>query len=933
MPGIKKIGIMKLKYLYTIIIYLLWIANMQAQVDVDIEHATCAGEKDGKITVSVGIAGDFTYRLSLKGPQTSPIFDNLDPGRYTLVVEDRETECGYFQTVIVKGNLELSFAGIDEEEGIIPPERSIGGIERVVCEGSESTVNLTAIAGKCTDCTFNWSNGETGSTIEIAKTGSYSVTATNSTGCTNARKVTVFISNVDCDNDDDSNNPGGGPPCDSCSTPPPNPSPNPSPGCCPGPWRIPRLHAVDPNDITGPTGYETDQWVSINDKLGYTIRFENDPAFATAPAQVVRITTPIDEALNPLSFRLGDFGFGDFLFQVPPNSSFYTKRLDVIDSLGVYVDITAGIDVKENQAFWIFESIDPITNLPPEDALKGFLPVNDTTVTIYTDTTTQKGEGFVNYSIYPAEIAETGDTILAQASIIFDVNDAIATNTWSNKVDALPPTSNITNVTKLNETIFKVDWSGDDDDGGVGLDNYDLYISVNGGAYSLFVENLDTTALSIQGVKGNAYSFYTRAIDFVGNEEAPKSLITNRLFIGEPDSIAIHQPMVTTVSCNEQTLIVDWSVFGEMETVDIRLSTDGGATFPMLIAQTASTDIAPIVYDLPTSLAQGNNFVIQIKDSQSNGTAVTTSAPFIIGKSSLTELNKLTCEVAEVGLTYDTLSNRFGCDSLIATTKILDNIAPTIDCKANITLQIDASGTVALNTSLVDNGSSDNCEIATRSLSKTSFTCQDIGSQQITFTVIDKAGNKASCPIQVEIVDNNSNCGCQDTDLIVDTISKDRYVAKTSITSSAIIAATNDVSFIAGNTITLKSGFHAKQQSKFLATIQDCVAPTNLGKFPPTNIAIKQFNTNAVNNPIIQIIPNPFKNNTTVRITLKEAGLLDIRVNGIAGNTIKILSRQQHFEAGIHDLFFDAANNPSGMYYLVVASGTTQLVEKLILVR
>ena len=55
--------------------------------------------------------------------------------------------------------------------------------------------------------------------------------------------------------------------------------------------------------------------------------------------------------------RLGDFGFANMVFSVPPNSASYSTRLDVRDSLGVYVDVTAGINVGNHTAFWIFQTI------------------------------------------------------------------------------------------------------------------------------------------------------------------------------------------------------------------------------------------------------------------------------------------------------------------------------------------------------------------------------------------------------------------------------------------------------------------------------------------------------------------------------------------------------------------------------------------------
>jgi hypothetical protein len=53
----------------------------------------------------------------------------------------------------------------------------------------------------------------------------------------------------------------------------------------------------------------------------------------------------------------------------------------------------------------------------------------------------------------------------------------------------------------------------------------------------------------------------------------------------------------------------------------------------------------------------------------------------------------------------DANGNTSTCD---ATVTIEDNIAPTAICQ-NITVQLDATGTVTITSAQIDNGSSDNC--------------------------------------------------------------------------------------------------------------------------------------------------------------------------------------------------------------------------------
>lgn len=277
------------------------------------------------------------------------------------------------------------------------------------------------------------------------------------------------------------------------------------------------LRSADPNAIYGANGYDTaKKWVSVNSTIPYKISFENDPKMATAPAQKVIVYCPVDAKLNPGAFRLGGFGFGSFNFTVPDNVSTYTNRLDVRDSLGVFVDVTAGLDITSRRAFWIFESIDPATGLsttvPPD---KGFLPINDTAK--------HNGEGFVNFTIQPSVTANTGDSIVAKASIVFDSNDTIPTNSWRNTIDAVAPASKVAALPATNDSTFTVSWTGKDDNGGVGVATYDLYYSKNSGPFTAYKTNIDSAGIVFTGDKGAAYSFYTLATDYTGNKEAAKT--------------------------------------------------------------------------------------------------------------------------------------------------------------------------------------------------------------------------------------------------------------------------------------------------------------------------------------------------------------------------------------------------------------------------
>jgi hypothetical protein len=270
----------------------------------------------------------------------------------------------------------------------------------------------------------------------------------------------------------------------------------------------------DPNDILGPDGFGPKNWVAASRQLGYTIRFENDPEKASAPARTVRIRQPLDEDVDAGSFRLGPISFGDFTFTEPGGESFYSDRLDVTDSLGVIVEVTAGLDVASQEAFWVLRSIDPATGQPPTSPLEGFLPVNDST---------GRGQGSVRYTVRSAEDATTGTRIDAQASIVFDQNAPIETPEVANTVEAGLPSSELAPVNvegDANEVVLS--WTGQDAAGGTGVASYSLYRAKSEGSFSRFETGVQDTSYVFSAERGYEYRFFVRAVDRAGNREPLK---------------------------------------------------------------------------------------------------------------------------------------------------------------------------------------------------------------------------------------------------------------------------------------------------------------------------------------------------------------------------------------------------------------------------
>lgn len=269
--------------------------------------------------------------------------------------------------------------------------------------------------------------------------------------------------------------------------------------------------SYDPNDIIGPTGFGEDGFLTGESPLPYTIRFENQDE-ATAPAQLVVITQQLDPDLDWNTFEVGDFGFGGLTVDVPAGRDYYRTRLDLVDTLGVLVDFEAGINRATGLVTWTITALDPETLDLPVSPLVGFLPPNNIP---------PQGDGFVNYTIRSRSGLPTGTRLDAEASIVFDRNEAIETPPIYNTIDVGQPTSSVDPLpAETTETSFTVTWNGSDDAGGSGIGTYSVFVSTNGGPFTPFVAQTDQASATFTGEAGSTYAFYSIATDNVGHVES-----------------------------------------------------------------------------------------------------------------------------------------------------------------------------------------------------------------------------------------------------------------------------------------------------------------------------------------------------------------------------------------------------------------------------
>jgi hypothetical protein len=97
----------------------------------------------------------------------------------------------------------------------------------------------------------------------------------------------------------------------------------------------------------------------------------------------------------------------------------------------------------------------------------------------------------------------------------------------------------------------------------------------------------------------------------------------------------------------------------------------------------------------------------------------------------------------------DASGNSSKCTSLVS---VRDSIKPIAKCK-DITVKLDSSGNANIKAGQVNDGSTDNCGIASIGVQPNHFSCSNRGINSVTLTVTDQAGNTSTCTAHVKVID------------------------------------------------------------------------------------------------------------------------------------------------------------------------------------
>ncbi len=209
-------------------------------------------------------------------------------------------------------------------------------------------------------------------------------------------------------------------------------------------------------------------------------------------------------------------------------------------------------------------------------------------------------------------------------------------------------------------------------------------------------------------------------------------------------------------NCGSPTLSVDQTDFDcshvGANTVTLTATDGSGNTSTATATVTVSDTSSPSVMTQDiTVYVDGTGSVTILASDVDNGSTDNCGIA-----SSTIDLSTFTCsEIGSNTVTLTVTDVNGNISSGTATVTVADTTSPTVVTQ-DITVNLDGSGNATITTGDIDNGSSDNCSIASLSLDVSSFTCTETGANTVTLTAVDASGNTSSATATVTVLESEA---------------------------------------------------------------------------------------------------------------------------------------------------------------------------------
>ncbi len=349
-----------------------------------------------------------------------------------------------------------------------------------------------------------------------------------------------------------------------------------------------------------------------------------------------------------------------------------------------------------------------------------------------------------------------------------NVSSATATVKIEDKIAPAVLTKNI--IVQLNAAGIATIIPSDVDNGS--NDACGLTLALNKTSFTCANVGNNTVTLTATDSNGNVSS--ATAVVTIENKIKPvvatKNITVQLNASGNVSITAADLDGGSTVVCGTPILTLSAASFTcaniGNNTVTLTVTDANGNSASKTATVTIENKIAPLVLTKNLTIqldASGNASItanqIDNRSSQACGIASITVSP-----------NTFSCNNVGANIVTLTVTDVNGNTATAkATVTVQDGILPTVKTK-DITVELDDAGNASVTANQINNGSSDNCGIATVTLSKVSFDCTNVGANTVVLTVKDKNGNTASSNAIVTV---KNTFGDNDNDGILDNCDND----------------------------------------------------------------------------------------------------------------------------------------------------------------
>jgi hypothetical protein len=168
---------------------------------------------------------------------------------------------------------------------------------------------------------------------------------------------------------------------------------------------------------------------------------------------------------------------------------------------------------------------------------------------------THSGFGNTVFSGQNEFAGDTGQWLFNNSGTI-DIIEGTVTFGGGSTSDSSPPTSSVNSLPdNVDPGDLLVRWSGFDNETGVAF--YDIFVSIDGGAFTLWLSHTESTSALYTVDAPHTYAFYSVAVDFLGNREAAPATPDAVVSVGqqEQNQPPVFEPIADQVA-NEGTLLV-----------------------------------------------------------------------------------------------------------------------------------------------------------------------------------------------------------------------------------------------------------------------------------------------------------------------------------------------------------------------------------------